>query len=51
MLHYGFRTVTADFPRSGIENGLASLTQIEEFEDLPCRICNTSKLKLLILVW
>lgn len=46
MLHYGFQTVTADFPRSGIENGLASLTQIEEFEDLPCRICNTNGMEV-----
>lgn len=41
--HYEFQTVTVDSTRSGIENGLASLTQIEEYENLPCRICSTGK--------
>ncbi|XP_052710859.1 ubiquitin carboxyl-terminal hydrolase 16-like [Crassostrea angulata] len=39
--HYEFQTVTVDSTRSGVENGLASLTQIEEYENLPCRICST----------
>lgn len=43
ITHHGLKTVTLASPSNGVENGLAALTQIEEFEEqqLPCRICDS----------
>lgn len=46
ITHHELKTV--NFPMTGVENGLAALTQIEEYDEnqIFCRICNSSKWQL-----